>query len=457
MGQDYTPDNYGAAFESVKLALQEGECYQVNLTQRLSFELTGTAWDLFVSRCGVHPPPYASFAHQGDVQVSSWSPELFLEKRCETVQMKPMKGTAPREHPPENLRTAKTFAENLMILDMVRNDLGAVAKVASVSVPQAFSIESHRSVWQMSSTAKATFEGDSFELLRAVFPPASVTGAPKRSACSVILRLEQSPRGLYCGALGYAIRGDIRLSVAIRTAEVAGRRVSYGVGSGIVWDSDRADEYAEWQLKAEMLLKAAEPWALLETMAHDIVQQPSTLERHLARLEESCRVFEIPFERDRILQAMKDQPPREVPYGRIRLRVLPDGSPRVSTASGRSEGMPLRFTLATWPVSSRDPGLLHKTTARQVYQEHLDAAPGVDEVLLYNQLGEITEFATGAVLLRLGESWLTPPESSGCLPSVGISGTEGVRRKILTRKELEAADEIWMVNARGRWPMNWQK
>lgn len=447
---DFDGEGYAQAFRAVKESLAVGECYQVNLTERLRYRWEGSSWSLFVSRAGVDPPPYATFVHGGDWQVASWSPELFVEQKGSRARMKPMKGTAPRESRRGDLLTPKTFAENLMILDMVRNDLGSLAAIGSVSVSSLFDIEPHRSVWQMTSTVEANVSSG-LELLKAVFPPASVTGAPKSSACAVIQQLERSPRGLYCGALGFVCgSGDMRLSVGIRTAFLEGGTATYGVGSGIVWESDLTAEYEEWRLKSVAFLSGAEQWALLETMDPEALSEPTRLAAHLTRLSRSGAAFGFQVDLLEINGCLTDIRADSPKQSRLRLTYSGPGTANVAIYPARLPDRDITFRIAKWPVCSQDPALVHKTTSRQVYQEHLDAAPDCDEVLLYNERGELTEFTTGALLIRIGEDWVTPPVSCGCLPSIGIGSVPAIRRAI-TLEDLGLADGVWMVNARGRW------
>lgn len=449
LGSDFDRDEFGKAFGDVKSSLASGETYQVNLTQRLRFRHTGSAWDLFVSRCGVDPPPFATFVHGGSWQVASWSPELLLEVQGGIARAKPMKGTASRDLPSDVLRTDKTFAENLMIVDMVRNDLGSVAKIGSVHTRDLFQIESYRSVWQMTSTVSAQIESDPVELMRAVFPPASVTGAPKRAACEVIDRLERSPRGIYCGALGLLNGAEMRLSVGIRSAFLQDGEGDYGVGSGIVWDSEESAEYDEWMLKAQAFLRPAEPWRLLETTSFEALQDPVRMARHLRRLEASCRILAISYDEDAVKACIDCLEPSDESV-RVRLMVDRFGVPMVESVPGRRQGSTLRWRLAKWPVSSQDPALRFKATSRQVYAEHLHANPDADEVLLFNERGDVTEFTSGALLARFGDQWCSPPDEAGCLPSVGLQSRQVVRANLTPQRILEA-DEVLMVNARGEW------
>ena len=236
--------------EKIKGYIAQGDVYQINLTSRLDFELKGSPRDLFLSFYNRQPVPYAFFLDLGDLFILSGSMELFLRRRGERIESKPIKGTG--KDPEEILSSEKERAENLMITDMMRNDLGRISRTGSVRVEELFKVERYRTLCQMHSTVVGETEEDLTEILLATFPPASVTGAPKFRAVQIIDELEPHPRGYYCGTAGFLKRnGDFTLSVLIRTAYGGGSKVSYFAGCGIVWDSDPDKEWSELILKTK--------------------------------------------------------------------------------------------------------------------------------------------------------------------------------------------------------------
>jgi para-aminobenzoate synthetase/4-amino-4-deoxychorismate lyase len=262
---DIEQRDYEERFQRIRAYLAQGDVYQVNYTFRLRAEFSGDPWNHFVTLAGGGaPPPYAAFINTGDWSVLSASPEMFFERNGNRIVSRPMKGTIPRAELPADDEAARQWlaqsekdrAENLMIVDMVRNDLGRISLPGSVRVPTLFQIEPHATVWQMTSTVEATSSASFPEILQAAFPPASVTGAPKKRALEIIAELEDTPRRLYTGTIGYlAPGGKAQFNVAIRTMLVQQSTglAEYGVGSGIVWDSRCEDEWNECFAKARIL------------------------------------------------------------------------------------------------------------------------------------------------------------------------------------------------------------
>ena len=358
--------------------------------------------------------------------------------------MRPMKGTAVvGEAAAEALGSdPKQQAENVMIVDMVRNDLGSVAEVGSVCVPKLFEIEAHRSLLQMTSTVTARTTASHADLVAALFPPASVTGAPKVAACRLIHELESSARGIYCGAIGTMHGERARFSVAIRTAwvDTATGDGEFGIGSGVVWDSDCGAEYAECLAKRDLLLRPGPQWALIESIS---TVNPA-VHAHVSRLEASCRSLGIPAPMADIRSAVLDL---DSSKQKARLQVQRDGSYSVEYGSSAIHGPRIRAVLARWPVASDDPNLRMKTTSRAVYDAHIRSRPDVDEVLLYNEAGEITEFCRGNVVLKLDGELVTPDPTCGCLDGIGLGRIRRLLRRRLGIAELRRASAIWFTNA----------
>ena len=371
----FDAEAHARAVRRIKDHLAAGDTYQVNFTFPLDAPFAGDPWDLFARILAVQRAPHGAFLDLGRFAVASASPELFFTRQGEGLRVRPMKGTAPRGLDLEDdaraaaaLRSsAKDRAENLMIVDMLRNDLGRVAQTGSVRVPALFEIERYPTLLQMTSSVEARSRAPLSRLLGALFPCASVTGAPKVRTMEIIAELEGEPRGFYTGSLGWAGPDHCTWNVAIRTVIVDKERglARYGVGSGIVADSTPADEYAECLLKARILEEA--PFSLLETLAYLPGEGYRRLEGHLARLERSARYFGVPL--DAAVPALDDLAKRLDRPSRVRLLV--DLRGRATTESAplvESRRDPLRVALAESPVSSDSVWLRHKTTRREVYE-----------------------------------------------------------------------------------------
>lgn len=452
-GSDMDNSEYVEAFAKVKDALREGESYQVNLTYRHQFETDVDAFSFFSSRCGVNPPPYAAFVHGGDWQVCSFSPELFLLRRGSKVETKPMKGTIERGSTPKEesrnrailSNSPKVRAENLMIVDMVRNDLGRVANPGTVRVPELMAIETHRDILQMTSTVSAEVHATTGDLLKATFPPASVTGAPKVQTCRIISRLEKSPRHVYCGAVGFCAPNDVAcFNVAIRTALFRDGQGEYGVGGGVVWDSVAEEEYAEAELKASILRTPADPWVLVESFAANA--SADLREKHRKRMAASAKELGVPFDEDAAGEAFQVV----APTGKVRVTLRADGCFETQVTKSRLREGVITARLASHAVRSTDPNLRHKTSSRRLTQALLEEAAPADEVLLHNERGEVTEFVWGNVVLELDGDLVTPPPDCGCLAGITVSDlacTGRLRYEVVKVEDLARATRIWLANA----------
>jgi len=392
---------YLDAIARIHRHIEAGDTYQVNYTLRLEAPFEGDPRGLFREMTGAQDPPYGAYLEVagGEQVLCSASPELFFRLDGGQLTCRPMKGTAGRgrtlaEDEAQSAwlaASAKNRAENVMIVDMVRNDLGRIARPGSVAVPALFQVDRHPSVWQMTSTvtAQARAAVGFPEVLAALFPCASITGAPKARTMEIITALETAPRGIYTGAMGFLAPGGLaQMNVAIRTVAVdrpAGRAL-YGVGGGIVWDSVAEEEYQECRIKA-LALPRRDPrsgrsrrpprdFDLLETILWEPDEGFFLLDRHLARLRDSAVYFAFPFHKDRLRQAL-DGAAARLPATPHRLRLLIDrrGQPRVEAfpleAATDADTLPVTVHLAAEPVDATDPFLFHKTTHRQIYEEAL--------------------------------------------------------------------------------------
>jgi para-aminobenzoate synthetase/4-amino-4-deoxychorismate lyase len=464
-----TRQEYLAAIAAIKVEIAAGNTYQVNYTVRQRAEGIQDAWGLFLTMA--RDAPYAAYIECGSHAIVSASPELFFELDGDKLLCRPMKGTAARGMTTAEDRerrralneSVKDRAENVMIADMVRNDLGRIAVPGTVVAEALYAIEKYRTVWQMTSTVSASTRAPVADIFRAVFPSASVTGAPKVASMKLIAALEDSPRQVYTGAIGYiAPHRRARFSVAIRTAVVdrkSGTGV-YGVGGGIVWDSDAADEYQECLNKARVLGTSVpeKDFSLLETMLWTCGDGFALLGEHLERLEASAEYFDFSLDQmvlEKRLTALGATLSPAVKH-RVRLLLHRNGSAEIEARAipPDIENRPFRLALAMSPVNTRDPFLYHKTTEREVYEQALTAAGSCDDVLLWNEERNLTECSIGNVVLRFQGLLWTPPVSSGLLAGTfrGKLLREGViRERVIGVAELANAEAIYLVNSVRGW------
>ncbi len=414
---------YQLAVERIKQLIYEGDCYQANYTFPIEFSWFGSPLALYARLRQRQPVRYGGFVGSPQGGIVSLSPELFLERHGERLLTRPMKGTAARSMPRETLRdSVKDRAENLMIVDLLRNDLGRLAEPGSVSVDRLFEIEDYPTVWQMVSEVSARIGRQDFEaVLRALFPCGSITGAPKIRAMQIIGALEAAPRGLYTGALGWlAPTGDFRLNVAIRTLELAsGHRGKMGVGSGIVADSLPAAEWRECLLKAEFLRAIDPGLKLIETLRRENGVYPMWA-GHLARLRRSAAWFGFPLDEQRLCRELGKQPSQGV--WRVRLTLDKAGEIDIQSVELADTPPSVRLAeLAEARIDSGDPLRAHKTTARPLYDAALQGLPAdspVFDLIFANERGEIVEGARSNVFVERDGVLLTPPLACGALPGV---------------------------------------
>lgn len=455
-----TYEDYQRAFNATKQALSEGTLYQANITFKLPIQSGHPPLHLFSSLCGVNPPPYATYIQGQDWHLVSLSPELFFSRNGDQVEMRPMKGTAASQGLKEERQSAadqlrndpKTIAENIMIVDMVRNDLGRIAEVGSIQTPKLLTVEEHRTVLQVTSTVTANYSGSTSNIIASTFPPASVTGAPKISACRHIAQQEIEPRGVYCGAIGYLAPERIAtFSVGIRTAflDRTGHRGDYGVGSGLVWDSELEAEYQECLAKAKVIESPAPEWAILESLPDNV--SGAQLERHLQRLQVAADYFQVPCCLNHVLEVLAlPRIPNPSGVGKLRLTLNRYGVANVEHQESLLPPGNLKACLAKRSIDSNEPRYRYKTTSRSHLQVHLTENPDCDEVILFNERGEVASFCNGNLIAKIGGEWITPPVQSGCLDGIGLwkfSQENKVERKPIQVQELTHATQILLSNA----------
>ena len=467
-----TAETFEGRVRDVRHLIHEGDVYQVNLTTRFRAAFDGDPVALYAALRARQPVSYGGLLRCGSFDILSFSPELFFDLRGPVIEAEPMKGTAPRGGTPEQdeklaewlEHDEKNRAENLMIVDLLRNDLSMVCQPGSVKVPERFAVRPLPSVHQMTSRVSGQLRPDvgTLELMKALFPCGSITGAPKLRSMRRIAELEVGPRGVYCGAIGYvggtgAERRSV-FSVAIRTAVLSGTDLTLGAGGGIVWDSDPAEEYRETLLKTRFF--GSEPLAggvqLIETMRADPDGKVAWLAYHRDRLRQSAASLGFSVDdallEDVIHRALLSAPGSATGW-RIRLLLAPDGSMTTEVKPLEDPGPgPLPVCLSGIRIASTHPRYHHKTTDRGPYDEARQMAreAGCYDALLVNERDEITEGSITNVFIRKGETWYTPPQSSGLLSGIGrriFLLKHAAQERVLRVDDLRGADEIRLTNA----------
>jgi para-aminobenzoate synthetase / 4-amino-4-deoxychorismate lyase len=490
---------YDDAIAAIREGIAAGDVYQVNHTLRFRAACNVDPLALYDSLVAARHGLYHAFVETSRWAVISASPELFLDIRDGTITTRPMKGTMRRgrwldEDADATRRLAhseKDRAENLMIVDLLRNDLGRIAEFGSVAVPRIFDIETYPTVHQMTSTVTARLREDVHldDVFAATFPCGSVTGAPKVTAMRAIATLEDEPRGVYCGAVG-VVRpdGSATFNVPIRTLLLDRRdgTAVFGAGGGITWDSHADAEYDEVVAKATLVTEDIPPFDLIETMRLDDGVF-ARLPLHLQRLDESARYWAFHADTARNAAAALEAVRRQATTGRwrVRLTAAADGTvnvtrtaldgpaagllpprsvapatgpgtalPRTAAAARSAVPVPLPVALADAPVSRHDRLLSHKTTARHTYEQARAGHPHAFDVLLHNEDGWITEFTRGNVVADIDGELLTPPREAGLLPGTlraELLAAVTVREAVLALDDLRRARALWFINSVRGW------
>ena len=455
-------ERYAEVFEQLQELIRNGDAYQINYTYRIRTTLRADPFALFLQLARTQSPPFGAYVDTGEWAICSASPELFFHHAAPHVETRPMKGTAGRglwfeqdiEHARHLRESEKERAENVMIVDMVRNDLGRVARPGSVRVTNLFDVERYPTVLQLTSTVAAEIDASLVALMRALFPAASITGAPKARTMEIIAGVECSPRRIYTGTIGFVEPGGrSQFNVAIRTALVhrPTGEAEYGIGGGIVADSTLAEEWNESQIKARALAARPPSFELLETMLWKPDVGYVLIGRHLKRLLQSSDYFGFRVDvldvRDRLEQYVQGLPP--VPH-RVRVTVSRSGAVDITSApQDIDEGFP-RIALAASAVDPSNPFLYHKTTNRSVYEDAIAARAGFSDVLLYNDRGEVTESTIATFVVEIdGELW-TPPIFCGLLPGTlraHLIDEGKVREKVITVQEIFGASQRYLINS----------
>lgn len=464
-------DGYDRAINRVQAYIAAGDTYQVNYTYRLRAPFSHDPWALFTTLAAGHEPPeYGGFLQTPDWAIVSLSPELFFQREGEVIVSIPMKGTIGRGLTvaedvlqAERLAAcAKNRAENVMIVDMVRNDLTRIARPGSVHTTDLFAVHRYPTLWQMVSTVSARTAASMADIFAALFPAASITGAPKNRTMAIIRELETAPRRIYTGALGFILPdGRSQFNVAIRTLLIDRQRgvAEYGVGGGITADSTADDEWQETQIKS-LICRGRQPeFSLLETLLWTPEQGYAYLAEHLQRLLGSASYFAYPCSEAAILDTL-DTAAMGFGAVRYRVRLLLDRGGRLqieTTPSPPTDAhRTVRVAVAPEPIDEGNVFLYHKTTHRELY-ERLRAACGlgVDDVLLYNRRGEVTETTIANVVATIDGVEVTPPVHCGLLAGTyrhHLLANGRLTERVLTVEELSNLGTFSLINSvRGRY------
>ncbi|MDD5259799.1 MAG: chorismate-binding protein [bacterium] len=453
-----TKEKYCRDIVRIKKLIAQGQTYQVNYTMKYKFKFSGSPGNLYHRLRAIQPVSYGAFIDTGDRQILSFSPELFLRRNNDIISVQPMKGTEALCRHTNLPLDPKNQAENLMITDLMRNDLGKISRTGTVQTYDLFKTHKYSTLWQMTSSVQSQLRPKISwrEIFGSLFPCGSVTGTPKISTMRIIKDLEKEERNIYTGAIGY-ISPDKQsvFNVAIRTILLQGQQGEMGIGGGITYDSDPGQELAECQLKAAFLLKSN--FQLIETMAWSYPAGISLLPLHLNRLKKSAVFFGFPYNQQSINKAISEFLCTLNKKNSCKIRLLLKNNGAVSLqAEAIPPSAPGRTLVAisTLQTDPDDPFLRHKTTERSLYDRELKhyKKGGYYDVLFTNNRGEITEGAISNIFIKKGLFYYTPPLACGLLP--GVFRTYFIRRhhnmvkeKILCPEDLYSADAIFLTNA----------
>lgn len=461
-----TVDEYHAAIKSIKESIEYGDTYQTNYTIRLHSSFKGDDLAFFDKLRRAQSSNYCAYLQMGDYSILSASPELFFQLKGNTLTTRPMKGTIKRgktaaedeAKADELYHSDKNRAENVMIVDLLRNDLSVVAKTGTVKVEKLFDIERYPTVHQMTSTITAEIKKDIalIDIFKALFPCGSITGAPKIRTMEIIEEMEGTPREVYCGTIGYITpEKEAIFNVPIRTVLIENEtgKATYGVGGGITWDSTAEDEYDEVIAKALLLEEERPRFSLLESLLLSDGEY-FLLHEHLQRLKASAKYFNYSITIESIRTDLLVHA-EFFPNGdyKVRLLVNSKGEPIIESQP-MMQVSDFNCQLADQPVDQDNAFLYHKTTNRKVYEEFQRKYPDSFDVLLWNKEGELTEFTNGNLVVEMDDAYYTPPVSSGLLAGTFRNSLiqEGkVLEKTLTVEDLEKCQNIWFINSVRKW------
>lgn len=468
---EITKEEYAAGIRKIKDYIKEGDTYQVNFTYRMHSAIDNP-FLTFQSMINQQSGAYGAYIGTSEWIVASASPELFFKKSKNRIISSPMKGTASRglSYADDLLRgralkySEKNRAENLMITDMVRNDLGRISLLSSVKTPVLFKIEKYPAMWQMTSKVEAHTRSELQSILRGLFPAASITGTPKIRSMEIIHEQEKSPRKIYTGTIGYIDKNkNMQFNVAIRTLIFDKKKnaAEYGTGGGIVWDSDHSEEKDESLLKADILKKRESSFQLLETIFWDRENGYMLLDNHLKRMKRSAIYFNficnVALIRERLKKLESSLKKNNIKPSskKIRLLLSYTGKIDIEVHDFNILNSPFHLGISEQPIDCRNKFLYHKTTKREIYEKHRKLKPELDDVLLWNKAGEITETTIANILIKEKNYWITPAAQSGLLAGTYrdyLLRNKRVIEKKIKLDDLKSTDSLFLMNSlRGIW------
>jgi len=452
---------YAEKIKKIKYYLEQGLTYQVNFTFKERFDFKGDVVNLYSDLRKSQPTPYSALINTNTDKILSLSPELFFRIDKNKIIARPMKGTIKRgETEKEDFqsktdlkKSKKVRAENLMIVDLLRNDLGRISKL--VWAPKLFDIEKHPTLYQMTSTIEGKLKKNLSlkEVFSSLFPCGSVTGAPKIKTIQIIKKLEKEPRGIYTGAIGYiSPKGKSCFSVAIRTVQIKKNKGELGIGGGIVYDSKAKAEYEEALLKAKFFRDGLEKVGLVESILWDKNKGYFLLDLHLKRVEKSAKSFSYPYKEKEIKRKLKEAALNEKRNLKIRLVLDAEGSINIKKEPIKESKTPIKIRISERRINSKDKLLYHKTTKRAFYdrERKKGLVKGYFETIFLNERGQLTEGTISNIFVLKDKRLYTPPVKSGLLPGVLREHfiKEGkAKEKILYLKDLKGADKVYVGNS----------
>jgi para-aminobenzoate synthetase/4-amino-4-deoxychorismate lyase len=461
---DITEKSYAQKIAAIQEYIRAGDTYQVNFTDKLQFDFSGSPEALFAALIESQPVQHSAFLHGEDWDILSFSPELFFRRKDRGIVTRPMKGTARRgvDNAEDGIiahwlqNDIKNRSENVMIVDLLRNDLGRICEYGSVRVNQLFTVEKYETLFQMTSEVSGALQpGVRYsDIFASLFPCGSITGAPKHRTIEIIQELERGPRGVYTGAIGFfSPAREAVFNVPIRTVVLKNNCGEMGVGGGIVIDSLAEDEFRECLLKSEFLTRREESFELLESILWK--DGYSLLTLHLERMQSSAMYFGFNFDREVILAALEKEGKQLASGARAKVRVLLERSGAVKVTHipvVEQTGMG-KVAVSAIRVSSGDRYLRHKTTRRQLYDRQYEQAlgQGYDEVLFLNERGEVTEGAISNLFIEKDGQWFTPPVSCGLLPGIYrrhlLEIKPAAAERTLQLEDIASADAVYICNS----------
>ncbi|MCF6768203.1 aminodeoxychorismate synthase component I [Thiotrichales bacterium 19S11-10] len=463
-------ETYKKQFDQVQYALKHGETYQINLTSKYSFQFSGDPLAFYFKLIEQQSAAYTAFLDFGRWQVLSISPELFFKKSGNQVTCKPMKGTIKR-HPDKSIdqqnksflaNDIKNKTENVIIVDLLRNDLSHISQTGTVDVPKLFEIESFETVYQMTSTVKSIIDQSIGlkDILMRLFPCGSITGAPKVSTIKHIRQIETEIRNLYTGSIGYLKpNGDMVFNVAIRTLVIDSEKSSgeLGVGGAITTSSDVQEEWEELQLKANFVKQVEKPFDLIECILFEKGEY-QYLDKHLSRLENSANTFNFNFDQFLILDHLMDgqtQLQDDASY-KVKIQLQSNGQFDISYEQCQPFKKLIKLAISQEPIDSKNILFQHKTTANltrgfytQVVNDYKEKY-NCDDVVFVNEKGHITETSIFNLIVKLNDQLYTPKVSDGLLPGIKrevLLESGQIIEKSLTLDELAQADALYVINS----------